>query len=248
MDTLDKLQALGDSARYDLCGTCAGPGASRKRDVLDRWIYPAVLPDGKRLAPSQGPADQRLPERLLLLRHPRQRPAAAHLVRPRGAGRRLYADAGRGQVQGIFLSSGIAGGAPHTMDRLLATAEILRRRHHFPGYMHLKIMPGAEFAQVEAAVSLADRVSLNLEAPDPASLLRIAGKKDFEDGMLSRMRWVKQLADRGLAPRPARPPSSWWARPGRATTRSSPPPRACTVSCPWPGPTTRPSPPSPALR
>ena len=49
MDTLSKLESLGDGARYDLCGSCGGPGVARKRDVLDRWVYPAVLPDGKRL-------------------------------------------------------------------------------------------------------------------------------------------------------------------------------------------------------
>src|SRR5512136_2651852 len=187
MDTLSKLEALGEGARYDLCTSCGGPGAARKRDVLDRWIYPAVLPDGKRL-------------RLLkvLQTSACQKDCYYCATRASGPGSRVsfapeeLAGAfmqmlARGQVQGIFLSSGIAGGAPHTMDRLLATAEILRRRHHFDGYMHLKIMPGAEFAQVEAAVSLADRVSLNLEAPDAASLLRIAGKKDFEDGMLGRL-------------------------------------------------------------
>jgi predicted DNA-binding helix-hairpin-helix protein len=105
----------------------------------------------------------------------------------------------RGKVQGLFLSSGIAGGALRTMDRLLSTAEIVRNRYGFKGYLHLKIMPGAEHSQVEAAVRLADRVSLNLEAPSAPRLARIAGKKDFEDDLLGRMRWVKQLADYGLS-------------------------------------------------
>jgi predicted DNA-binding helix-hairpin-helix protein len=107
----------------------------------------------------------------------------------------------RRQVEGIFLSSGIAGSPVGAMDRLLATAEILRSRHRFTGYMHLKIMPGATYSQVEAAVALADRVSLNLEAPNAAALSRIAGAKVFQEDMWTRLQWVSQLTARGQGPR-----------------------------------------------
>jgi predicted DNA-binding helix-hairpin-helix protein len=67
--------------------------------------------------------------------------------------------------------------------------------------MHLKIMPGAAFAQVEAAVALADRVSLNLEAPNAAALSRIASAKVFQEDMWTRLQWVSQLTARGQGPR-----------------------------------------------
>jgi predicted DNA-binding helix-hairpin-helix protein len=79
--------------------------------------------------------------------------------------------------EGLFLSSGIAGGGMRTQDRLIATAEILRR-HGYRGYLHLKVMPGAERDQVARAMQLADRVSINLEAPDPEHLAVIAPRKD----------------------------------------------------------------------
>ncbi len=72
----------------------------------------------------------------------------------------------KGIAEGIFLSSGIAGGGMRTQDQLLDTADILRNRLGFRGYIHLKIMPGAEKAQVERSMQLADRVSVNLEAPN----------------------------------------------------------------------------------
>ena len=53
-----------------------------------------------------------------------------------------------GAVQGIFLSSGVMGNGVTTQDRLLDTAEILRNRMGYQGYLHLKIMPGAEKEQV----------------------------------------------------------------------------------------------------
>ncbi|MEZ4558325.1 MAG: hypothetical protein R2854_18160 [Caldilineaceae bacterium] len=50
---------------------------------------------------------------------------------------------GAGQVDGLFLSSGIIKGSVGIQDQIIATAEILRRRYRYRGYIHLKIMPGA---------------------------------------------------------------------------------------------------------
>jgi predicted DNA-binding helix-hairpin-helix protein len=98
-----------------------------------------------------------------------------------------------GHVQGLFLSSGVAGGGQRTQDRLIASAEILRHKLGFKGYIHLKIMPGAEFGQVERAMQLADRVSVNLEAPTTERLVRLAPQKTFIDELLQPLRWVDKI-------------------------------------------------------
>ncbi len=100
----------------------------------------------------------------------------------------------KGAVQGILLSSGIAGGGVRTQDRLLATAEILRRKLGFTGYLHLKLMPGAEKAQVEWAMQLADRVSINLEAPTSEHLNRLAPMKQLVDELLKPLQWVEEIS------------------------------------------------------
>jgi predicted DNA-binding helix-hairpin-helix protein len=103
---------------------------------------------------------------------------------------RLY----RGNVvNGIFVSSAMVGGGPKTQDGILETAEILRKRYAFRGYLHLKIMPGAERDQVAAALTLADRVSVNLEAPNAQRLAHIAPRKGFDDELLQRLAWVEEL-------------------------------------------------------
>ena len=66
----------------------------------------------------------------------------------------------KGIAEGVFLSSGITGGGIRTQDKLLDTADIMRHKLGFRGYIHLKIMPGAERSQVERAMQLADRVSV----------------------------------------------------------------------------------------
>ena len=98
-----------------------------------------------------------------------------------------------GAAEGIFLSSGVAGGGVRTQDRLLDTADILRHKLGFRGYLHLKIMPGAEKAQVERAMQLADRVSVNLEAPNTERLARLAPHKIFMEELLQPLRWVEEI-------------------------------------------------------
>ena len=98
-----------------------------------------------------------------------------------------------GIVQGMFLSSGVAGGGIRTQDQLIATAEILRKKYSFEGYLHLKIMPGSEYAQIERAMQLADRVSINLEAPNPNRLEKLAPHKSFFDELLQPLKWAQQI-------------------------------------------------------
>jgi predicted DNA-binding helix-hairpin-helix protein len=85
-----------------------------------------------------------------------------------------------GVVQGMFLSSGIVT-TSHSMDEMLATTELLRERYRFRGYIHLKILPGAEAAQIARAVELADRVSVNLEGPTSDRLATLAPRKRMEE-------------------------------------------------------------------
>lgn len=98
-----------------------------------------------------------------------------------------------GIVEGIFLSSGVAGGGIRTQDRLIDTAEVLRNRLDYRGYLHLKIMPGAEPAQIERAMQLADRVSVNLEGPSSERLSRLAPQKIFLDELLRPLRVIEEI-------------------------------------------------------
>lgn len=98
-----------------------------------------------------------------------------------------------GAVNGLFLSSGLIHGGDFTQSQLLDTADILRHKIGFRGYLHLKLMPGAQQAQVERAMLLADRVSINLEAPNTQRLQRLAPGKIFLDELLQPLRWVEEI-------------------------------------------------------
>ncbi len=100
------------------------------------------------------------------------------------------------RVDGLFLSSGIVPDADTTMEKMLATVERLRLREGYTGYIHLKLIPGTAFEYVERAVQLADRVSLNLEAPNPTRLQTLAPDKEFTSSMWGRMAWAAGLIRR----------------------------------------------------
>jgi predicted DNA-binding helix-hairpin-helix protein len=98
-----------------------------------------------------------------------------------------------GIAEGLFLSSGVAGGGVCTQDRLIDTADILRQKYTYRGYLHLKIMPGAEKDQILRAMQLADRISINLEAPNPHRLEALAPRKTFLEELLQPLRWAAEI-------------------------------------------------------
>ncbi len=103
------------------------------------------------------------------------------------------------RVDGLFLSSGIVPDADTTMEKMLGTVERLRLKEGYTGYIHLKLIPGASFEYIERAVELADRVSLNLEAPNQARLTELAPDKEFASSMWGRLAWAAELMRRARA-------------------------------------------------
>ena len=98
-----------------------------------------------------------------------------------------------GIVDGMFLSSGIIKGGATSQDKIIDTGEILRKRYSYRGYIHLKIMPGAEYDQIRRAMQIADRVSINLEGATPQRLNALAPKKDYWNEIFQRIAWIAQL-------------------------------------------------------
>ena len=101
-----------------------------------------------------------------------------------------------GIADGLFLSSGIEGEVEESMERILDTVTILRHEKNFKGYVHIKILPGADREQIKRAVTLANRVSINIEAPTHSHLSELSSQKDFRIDILRRMRWIKEEQER----------------------------------------------------
>jgi predicted DNA-binding helix-hairpin-helix protein len=207
MDAAEKLKLLGPATCFEPAeevGSTRRPSSQRRAGDLAECVHNAVMPGGRRIALLKTVLTSACERDCHYCAFRQGRDFRRATFSPDELARLFIQLHRSGIAQGIFLSSGMAGGGPNTEDRLIATAEILRRRYGFRGYIHLKIMPGAERDQIEAAMRLADRVSVNLEAPNTRRLSSLAPHKAFDEELLQRLRWIEDIR-RG---RPGRWPSS----------------------------------------
>lgn len=208
MDPLDKLRLLGPATCYepaeelDALGRPAPSPAGLPAD-LSGCIYYAAIPGGKRIPLLKTLLTSACERDCLYCAFRSGRDTPRATFTPDELARLFLQLHERGIAEGIFLSSAILGGGPRTQDRLIATAEILRRRYGFRGYIHLKIMPGADRDQVAAAMRLANRVSVNLEAPNERRLSALAPHKQFTDELLRRLGWIEEIRQELPGPAPS---------------------------------------------
>jgi predicted DNA-binding helix-hairpin-helix protein len=197
-DTQDKLKILSTDAQYDLACACgSSKEESRKRGGQGRWIYPVTLPNGgtsvlfKTLLSNVCSYDCRYcPLR-------QQQDIQRCSLTPEETARVFLEYQRRREVFGLFLSSSVVGSPDQTMERLNTTARLLRGKHGFRGYIHLKVIPGASPAAIEEAVSLASAVSLNIETPGQDYLQRLSRKKDYLKDIVEPMKLVSRLTGPG---------------------------------------------------
>jgi len=126
----------------------------------------------------------------------RDRELPRTLLKPEELVRIFLVARSRGWCDGLFITTGIPGRPVKVMDDLIQVLELLREKHRFSGYIHVKILPGAEEAQVERITSLATRVSVNLEAACGESLSRIAPDKSYDTSLVT-LEHARRVVRRG---------------------------------------------------
>lgn len=217
----DKLDLLGGEATQDVdspgggaaaaCTTCAAnPDASvvthratrpiaagdiqpRPRD-LKPWLSSAIRSDGKKIALVKTLMTSACEKDCYYCATRRGRNSLRReTFKPEELAAGFNIIHKRGAAEGLFLSSGVIGGGTRTMEKTIAAVELIRRKYEFRGYVHLKLMPGAEQAAIERALQLADRVSANLEAPNTERLRKLSGTKQFSEELLAPLRAARAL-------------------------------------------------------
>ncbi len=208
----EKLDLLGGGASDDVaCQTCAAnPQASmvthhatrpiapseiqpRPRD-LKPWLSSAIRSDGKRIPLVKTLMTSACEKDCFYCATRRGRNSLRReTFKPEELAAGFNIIHKKGIAEGLFLSSGVIGGGTHTMEKTIAAIEILRQKYEFRGYVHLKLMPGAERAAIERALRLADRVSVNLEAPNSDRLARLSSTKQFTDELLAPLKLAREM-------------------------------------------------------
>ena len=182
MEALDKLQLLSEASKWE-----AGEKGCRDKTIRTFngiILTRAALPDGRSTTLLKSLLNSACENNCLYCPMRAGRDFHRTAFQPEEFARLVVNLTTAGLIQGVFLSSGIAGGSIHTQDQLIDTAQILRLKLQYRGYLHLKIMPGAEYDQIAACMCLADRVSINLEAPNEQRLTTLAPQKEFYKQLL----------------------------------------------------------------
>lgn len=201
MEALDKLKILGEGAQFEVASASAskkvgaGPGAGAlcstreagagKANKLLRVLQTNKCDRGCSYCPLRSQNDS----------------VSRTSFQPDELASLFLQFESRRMADGLFLSSGSDGSADSSMEQVIKTASILREKYRYGGYIHLKILPGASFDRVEEAARLADRISINLEAPSAERLDAVSGDKSFFKDIIMRMEWIDKLRqERGYLP------------------------------------------------
>jgi predicted DNA-binding helix-hairpin-helix protein len=199
MDTFSKLQLLSDASRYDLSCACGTKQSEdhRKRGGQGTWLYPVSLAGGgssimlKSLMSNVCVNDCKYCPFRSTMDVPRCS------ISPDEMANIFLEYVRRGNVFGIFLTSGVVGSPDNTMRLLNDTVRILRKKHQYRGYVHIKIIPGASNAAIEEALSLAAAVSINIETPGPQALSNLSAKKDFMNDIIRPLKFIAEHTGKG---------------------------------------------------
>jgi putative DNA modification/repair radical SAM protein len=196
LDTQQKLEILADAAKYD--ASCASSGTSKRNSNDGRGlgstegmgICHAYAPDGRCISLLK----ILLTNSCIFDCHYCINRKSSNVRGARFTAKEVVdltiAFYKRNYIEGLFLSSGIIGSSNYTMEQLVEVARSLREDHDFRGYIHLKTIPDADPALVEAAGLHADRVSINVELPTVGGLKRLAPEKSVEriEGAMGEMK------------------------------------------------------------
>jgi predicted DNA-binding helix-hairpin-helix protein len=200
VDLEQKLEILAPAARFDACDTFSKSG---RRYTPKKAVWP-----GPEVANESGPDGKMLPTfRVLMssrcewncaycpLRSAMDGPRAA--LSPEELASLFMPRVERGAVQGLFLSTGVDGDAHQATARMLDGVEHLRGQHRYGGYVHIKLLPGTARHEVERAARLADRLSINLEAPSAERLAQISPERNWLSDLVERLVWMREWQREG---------------------------------------------------
>lgn len=95
----------------------------------------------------------------------------------------------RNYIEGLFLSSAVLKDPDYTCEQMLEALRIIREEYNFSGYIHAKVIPGADRELISRIGMMADRISVNIELPSQNSLQMLAPDKS-KQAILAPMGYI----------------------------------------------------------
>jgi len=203
MDTEQKLTILGNAAKYDICASTSAPQKRPKdQDYIGSnapaGICHSYTPDGRCVSLLKVLMTNSCKNNCKYCVNRVSNDFERVSFEPEELARLFMELYRRNYLEGIFLTSGVQKSTAYTMGRMIETLEILRFKYKYRGYAHLKALPHAPTDLIERGAQLADRMSVNLETPNPDRLKVIAEEKNFMLDLLEPVNIIQKQIKNGL--------------------------------------------------
>ena len=196
---IKKLSILGAAAKYDICSSSASTRHKISKpdmgNTVPSGICHSFTPDGRCVSLLKVLMTNECEKDCSYCPNRAQRDVPRTAFAPEELSKLFIEMYERNYVEGLFLSSGVRHGTTNSIEDMVKTIEILRLRYRFGGYIHLKILPGTSEQYIMQAARLADRVSLNLEAPNSKRLKVLSRSKDYDKDLLAPLENIARIVE-----------------------------------------------------
>lgn len=202
MDLQEKLKILADSAKYD--ASCSSSGSNRKNkegigNVATSGICHSFASDGRCISLLKILFTNCCIFDCKYCLNRKSNNIKRAIFTPEEVCTITLNFYRRNYIEGLFLSSGIIKSPDYTMELLIKTITLLRKKYHFNGYIHAKAIPGANQKLLHILGFLVDRLSANIELPTENGLKLLAPNKNSRN-VASIMEYVKQNQNKKYVP------------------------------------------------
>ena len=201
MELKEKLQILSDGAKYD--ASCSSSGSKRSNGKLGNTSFSGICHSFS--------SDGRCISLLKILMtnvciydckyclNRRSNNVKRAIFTPEEICEITINFYKRNYIEGLFLSSGIIKSPDYTMEKMIETITLLRKKYHFGGYIHAKAIPGCSEVLLKKLGSLVDRLSANIELPTENGLKLLAPNKS-KNSVEKIMNYVKENRTKKFVP------------------------------------------------
>lgn len=195
MELREKLRILSDAAKYDAACTSSGVNKAGRPDSIGSaaacGICHTFAGDGRCISLLKVLLTNVCVYDCAYCVNRRSHDVPRAAFTPRELAQLTIDFYRRNYIEGLFLSSAVAGSPDAMTERMIETLRLLRNTYRFNGYIHAKALPGTDPALIQALGLLADRLSVNIELPSAKSLTRLAPEKT-KAAILAPMKQLQQ--------------------------------------------------------
>jgi len=192
-DSSEKLKILGEVAQFDVCGFPSIFTRKKRKFERFKFIYPAVGQKGSCVRLFKVLQSNACEGNCFYCANRKDRDFPRVDFSPQELARLFIQYYEKRLVDGLFLSSAICGSTNQSEEKMLQTVQLLRYKYGYRGYIHYKILPGTDQSLIEVAAKLADRLSINLEAPGEKYLTQLSPSKKFTSELVRGLEKIARI-------------------------------------------------------